>query len=253
MDAGSTTGRHHQRVSVPSVRPVENVYSYLHRGILLGEFSPGQQLKEIPLSKTLSTSRSPIRAAFRRLLDEGLVVAQPNRGVFVVPWADRDDDEVFDLRATLESHAAGLAAARRDANQVRQLKSINDLTAMLIETRPDDFLSRVQATNREFHDCVLQAAASPRLLSIVQRLLSVQRPTGAFFYYSDKQLDDSLTDHRQIARAIERGEIEVARSAVEAHIRGTGERLKALRQPAQSTTIDSVAPVAGLQLGELAR
>lgn len=207
-----------------------DAYAVLRRRIILGEFPPGTQLKEEALAAELNVSRSPIRVAFRRLADDGLVEARPNRGVFVVPWADGDNDEVFDLRALAESHAAGLAAQRRDGEHVKHLHAINDRMAQLVRDRPEDFLDELQKANREFHQIVLRAAASPRLMSFVQSLLAVHRVTGAFFYYTDAQLAESLQDHRNITRAIEKKDARLASALVDSHIRGTAERLKTQRQ-----------------------
>lgn len=206
------------------------VYAALRRRIILGGFVPGTQLKEQTLAGELAVSRSPIRVAFRRLADDGLVIAEPNRGVFVAAWADQDNDEVFELRAAAESHAAGLAAQRRQASHLQQFERLNQRMACLISSQPEDFLAEVQQANRQFHQLVLQAAASPRLMAFVQSLLAVHRVIGAFYYYTPAQLADSLQDHVHIARAIERGDVVLAQAAMNTHIRGTAERLKAQRQ-----------------------
>jgi DNA-binding GntR family transcriptional regulator len=207
-----------------------DAYATLRRRIILGEFLPGTQLKEESLAAELSVSRSPIRVAFRRLADDGLVHAEPNRGVFVASWADQDNDEVFDLRALVESHAAGLAAQRKQPEHLQQLQALNQRMATLIADKPEDFLDELQQANRQFHQVVLQAAASPRLLAFVQSLLAVQRVLGAFYYYTDAQLAESLQDHCNITRAIERGDAPLAQAMVNAHIRGTSQRLREQRQ-----------------------
>ncbi|MES2975315.1 MAG: GntR family transcriptional regulator [Pseudomonadota bacterium] len=209
--------------------PASDVYAALRRRILLGEFLPGAQLKELTLAAELGVSRSPLRAAFRRLADDGLVVSEPNRGVFVAPWADQDNDEVFDLRAVSESHAAGLAAQRRQPEHLQQLGALNERMAYLVSQKPEDFLAELQQINRQFHLVVLQAAASPRLTAFVQSLLAVHRVTGAFYFYTNEQLAESLQDHKLITRAIERNDSELARAIVEAHIRGTAQRLRTQR------------------------
>ncbi len=207
-----------------------NAYSLLRKKIILGEYPPGQRLKEQSLAAALGVSRSPIRLAFQRLVDEGLLIAQKNCGVAVAPWTDKDNDEVFDLRALGESHAASLAAQRRQSDHLAMLHQLNDNMASLIAKRPTDFLTDLQQVNRQFHETILQAASSPRLTQFIQSLLSVERVAGAFFYYSAEELENSLIDHRNITRAIELQDITLARALVDAHIRGTSNRLKRQRQ-----------------------
>src|ERR1700691_2677563 len=52
----------------------------LREMLLRGAFRPGQQIAEIPLSKKLGVSRTPLRLAFERLEHEGLVSALPHSG-----------------------------------------------------------------------------------------------------------------------------------------------------------------------------
>ncbi|MHA7685774.1 GntR family transcriptional regulator [Cupriavidus sp. PET2-C1] len=208
-----------------------DTYATLRRKIILGEFGPGERLKEQSLAEELNVSRTPIRVAFRRLVEDGLVIAEPNRGVIVAAWTDRDNDEIFDLRILVESHASRLAARRRKEEHIAEMHALNLRTADLIEKKPEDFLTELQQINLRFHEVVLRAAASPRLSAFTQQLLGVERVIGAFFYYTDTELEDSLLDHQGITRAIARGEAELAGALVEAHIRRTWEKLRTQRQP----------------------
>ena len=214
--------------------PSADAYAALRRRIILGEFLPGTQLREETLADELGVSRSPVRVAFRRLEEDGLVESQRYRGVFVAHWTDQDNDEVFDLRALVESHAAALAAQRRQPEHLRQMEALNDRMAWLIQARPDDFLAELQQTNRQFHQEVLKAAASPRLTAFVHSLLAVHRVIGAFYYYTDAQLADSLQDHRLLTRAIEQRNAQLAQAVTDAHIRGTAQRLRNQRQALQT-------------------
>ncbi|ROR18553.1 GntR family transcriptional regulator [Comamonas sp. BIGb0124] len=210
-------------------RSTSDVYSILRRRIILGEFLPGTQLKEAALALELNVSRTPVRHAFKSLLDDGLVSAEPNRGVFVAPWADQDNDEVFDLRIMVESHAAGLAAERRQPEHLAKLQGLNAEMSRLIEDRPDGYLDGIQTCNRNFHWAILQASGSPRLMKFAESLLTVHRVIGAFYYYTPEQLQSSLHDHVSITGAIERGNAKLARALVEAHIGETWQRLKESR------------------------
>jgi DNA-binding GntR family transcriptional regulator len=209
-----------------------DVYGHLRKRIVLGEFPSGAQLKELPLSQELGVSRSPLRAAFKRLAEDGLVVIQANRGVFVAGWTRDDDDDVFDLRILIEAHGAKLAAERWQPEHVAQLHALHTEMESLVQERPDDFLPRMEATNRQFHTVIAQAASSPRLASIMRSLFVAQRLTG-FFYASDTQIHQSMADHRDLIRAIERGDAGLAHALMASHIRHTWDRLKTQRQQPQ--------------------
>lgn len=208
----------------------EDIYALLRKRITLGEYSPGERLKENVLATELNVSRTPIRAAFQRLLDDGLLLAEHNRGVVVSPWTDRDNDEVFDLRALMESHAAELAAERRQEDHLLQFTLLNERMTHLINHRPEGFLAELEELNRKFHQIIVQAASSPRLTQYIASLINVRRVIGAFFYYSDEDLECSIQDHIAIARAIKQGKGNLARTLMDEHIRTTWIRLKHQRQ-----------------------
>ncbi|MFT4191591.1 MAG: GntR family transcriptional regulator [Comamonas sp.] len=208
----------------------DEVYALLRRRITLGEYGPGDRLKELALAQELAISRTPIRAAFQRLEKDGLVIAEPRRGVAVAPWTDRDNDEVFDLRAHLESHAAALAAQRRSESDLAELERLNAQLATINRYRSGDFRTEFEAVNRQFHQCIVLAARAPRLAQFVASLIDVRRVTGAFFHYDDAHFESSIQDHIAITRAISRGNGELARNLMDDHIRSSWQRLRLQRR-----------------------
>ena len=84
----------------------DKAYDTLKRRVIGGAFAPGEQLREEHIARELEISRTPVRAALKRLVDDGLATADPNRGVRVAEWTEFDIQETFDLRGLLEGYAA---------------------------------------------------------------------------------------------------------------------------------------------------
>ncbi|WP_394649023.1 GntR family transcriptional regulator, partial [uncultured Deinococcus sp.] len=61
----------------------DEVYEHLRRAVLDGELVPGERLGEAELCERLGVSRTPIREALMRLTQDGLLVAEANKGVRV--------------------------------------------------------------------------------------------------------------------------------------------------------------------------
>ena len=59
----------------------EQLERRLTHEILSGLLEPGQPLREQELSKRFGVSRGPVREVLNRLTQQGLVVAEPNKGV----------------------------------------------------------------------------------------------------------------------------------------------------------------------------
>lgn len=206
------------------------VYALLRKRITLGDYGPGDRLKELDLAQELQISRTPIRAAFQRLEREGLIVSAPSRGVEVAPWTDHDNEEVFDLRAYLESHAAALAAQRRQPEHLNEMDLLNERMASQLRYPSENFRETMEAINAQFHQVILKAARSPRLAQFVASLMNARQVTGAFFQYSDPQFAKSVADHQAIASAIRRGNSQLASSLMDDHIRSTAEQLRLERR-----------------------
>ncbi|WP_315138336.1 GntR family transcriptional regulator [Achromobacter marplatensis] len=238
-------GRHEK----PRRGSTDEAYAILRKRISLGEYGPGTRLKELSLSEDLGISRTPIRAAFQRLEQDGLIISSPKRGVAVASWTDNDNDEVFDLRALMESHAASLAARRRTDQQLAEMDELNATMAALVKYRPDDFRTELQLVNRRFHQVLVEAARSPRLAKFVLSLVAIPRVDGAFFFYSDEQFESSVHDHIAITRAVYKGNSELARSLVDDHIRATSRRLQKERRQ-NVDVLASSETMGGLGVGD---
>src|SRR3954466_14937071 len=92
--------------------------------ILAGDFEPGERLAEERLSEELGVSRMPVREALRALAAEGIVTLGRRRGASVTTYSEQQIRELVEVRATLESLNAKLAARRHDPGQIRELEAI---------------------------------------------------------------------------------------------------------------------------------
>jgi DNA-binding GntR family transcriptional regulator len=71
----------------------EKAYEVLKQRVIGGTYAPGAQLKEEHIARELEISRTPVRAALKRLVEDGLAIADPNRGVRVAEWTEYDIEE----------------------------------------------------------------------------------------------------------------------------------------------------------------
>lgn len=194
------------------------IYETLRNRIIAGQYEPGTQLKEEPLGKEFGLSRTPVRASLKKLVDDGLAVIEANRGVFVAGWTQWDLEEMFSFRELLEPHAAMLAAQRATPQDVAELQRINEQMAAAIAGKGADVTLRVQEANRAFHGQVLEIARSQRLKSMLATLIDMPVITRSFSY-RPADLERSLQQHLDITYAIEQNDGELARHAMQTHIR----------------------------------
>jgi len=101
--------------SKSKTRAVENlsarVYNQIKNLILCNEFMPGQKLHHQQLSERLGVSRTPVREALTRLVQEGYVSFLPNRGFTCKEIRMQEAEELYELREALEAFAVEKAIA----------------------------------------------------------------------------------------------------------------------------------------------
>ena len=194
-------------------------YAKLRSRILAGELHDGDRLAEEDLAEALGISRTPVREALRRLAAEGLVELLPNRGARVPTWDDHDIDDIFQLRAVLESYAARRAASHADQDVLGELASMCDaMEAITVDMRDVHGLAELATINRQWHGCVVAAAGSPRLSGLVNSLVHVPVIMQTFKNYSRAAMERSLRHHREIVDALAARDGEWASSVMRAHI-----------------------------------
>ena len=62
----------------------DKAYELLKQRLIGGSYAPGAQLKEEHLARELAISRTPVRVALKRLVQDGLATAEAGRGVRLI-------------------------------------------------------------------------------------------------------------------------------------------------------------------------
>ncbi|MFI5956125.1 GntR family transcriptional regulator [Cryptosporangium sp. NPDC051539] len=130
----------------------------LRERVTAGELAPGSQLSETRWTNELGVSRNTLREAFSTLVEEGLLVRIPHRGVFVASLTAAQIADLYRVRVLLECsvlrdapvdppRADGLRAAVEDAEKCA---AEGDWRA-------------VGTANMRFHEQIIALAGSPRL------------------------------------------------------------------------------------------
>ena len=93
----------------------------LQQAILSGGIQPGARLTVAQLSEQLDMSATPIREAIRLLEADGIITNEPHRGATVVDLSASDAEELYLIRAAVESLATRLAVANLSDADVAHL------------------------------------------------------------------------------------------------------------------------------------
>jgi DNA-binding GntR family transcriptional regulator len=196
----------------------DHAYAEIRSLILSGQAPPGAPLREEALAQICSVSRTPVREALRRLEAELYVIRSDSQRLSVANWNSDDLGEMFTLRAMLEAHAAARAATRIDATGLDALRQCNDRLSIAVRASPPD-VANFLSENRNFHDLVVGAAASPRLAAMLAAIVEqpVVRRTAA--NYGRAELARSSHEHGELIMAFAARDAEWAHAVMTGHIR----------------------------------
>jgi GntR family transcriptional regulator, carbon starvation induced regulator len=167
------------RAAVPAAKPPEltvlstSLADHLRGAIIRGTFTPGSKLRMEELRESFGVSLSPLREALSRLVAEGFVVAESQRGFRAAPVSAENLREITALRLALEPMALRDAIEHGDetweaevAGALYQLKKHS-----LKEQAPtSEALERWETVHRNFHLTLLGATRMPLLLNFCTNL-----------------------------------------------------------------------------------
>src|SRR6201997_2929159 len=135
-----------------------SVMDRIREAILAGEVGAGERLNEVHLSRMLSVSRTPVRAALQALAGEGLLDYAPNRGFTVREFPLPAIVDAYDIRAALEGVAVRFAAERGlgtyEKETIEKALAAGDKLLERGAFEAGD-LTIYRGMNGDFHDTVL--------------------------------------------------------------------------------------------------
>ena len=208
----------------------DEVYRVLWQRILDRELRAGEKLSDLRLSDELGVSRTPVREALQRLVQDGIARAEPNRGFYVASFAPADVAEVYELRAVLEAMALKLAVPQLSAAELRQdLAEVDRFEHRIDHTTSSEELLEIAGeflqSDRAFHRRLVERAHRKRLATLVEGLwaqIAVFQEAGSFLPSLVRQ---SIAHHRAIIHALLAGDIPTAVASLEIHIQEVKDRV----------------------------
>ncbi|MCF7935185.1 MAG: GntR family transcriptional regulator [Synergistales bacterium] len=202
----------------------EQSYRRIRNRILAGQYPSGTALREEALSRDLATSRTPVRAALKRLESEGLLEQVEGRVLRVPRMTMEDMDETFVARRLVEGKIAELAADRATAEEFRRLRQYIDDEQEAARTGETGFVLNM---DRLFHGTLAKVAGNP-LLGEFQGRISTK--VTLFLVLSgtleEAMISRALDEHQQLLAALEARAPSSARQVMVRHLDNVLVRLR---------------------------
>lgn len=172
-------------------------YEMVKQAIMRGQLEPGQPLVETVLAEWCQVSRTPIREALTRLVQDGLA-ERSERGLIVRRRSPEEILDIYETRIVLEATVGRVAAGRRTEHDVRTL---HRLIERAYSVAADD--DRKVDINRQFHQAMWHASHNESLLDLLERLnLHLARYPATTLSFPGRW-EEAKNEHSAIVEAVE--------------------------------------------------
>ena len=201
---------------------VARVYRLLKSWLMECEFAPGQSLAEVDLARRCETSRTPVREACNRLVQDGWIVSLRHRGYQVTPVSIKELLATYEYRKLLECFAAEKTAHVATSEKLAELRDI-----VSVETDRTAEVVRVIEASDAFHLAIAEIAGNPQVIAQLKLTLEYVHRLDRL----SAQKERSWIPHGEILAALESRRPSEARQAMADHIDYARDRMLRLFAP----------------------
>ena len=200
----------------------QRAYNYIREQIFLLVFKPGEFITDTQVAAKLDISRTPVREAFHRLEQEGLLVNVARRGWRVYSLSLEDIHEIFDVKVAVEGMVARKAAESTNEELRRELMTALEHMAEAAATGNID--AWIQSDQR-LHQVLFDMARNDRARQIVMNLNDQWLRVRIGFTAIQGRMTRSADEHRLVIQAILAGNGEEAELLIRQHLNTVREEL----------------------------
>lgn len=213
---------------LPEIEPVSRestaavIARQLRDAIMTGALPPGTQLGETELAARFQVSRGPLREAMQHLVSEGLLRSERHRGLFVIDLEPGDVYDIYAARSAIE-RAAMLRALRGDREAAATV--LEGVLAEMAAAAGDDDPTALSTADLRFHEALIEASGSKRLVRMARTLLIETRMCLAALQSTYQRVEERVEEHTRIIQALRAGDEPTALALLEAHMEDAVQRL----------------------------
>ncbi|MEJ6402655.1 GntR family transcriptional regulator [Yoonia sp. 2307UL14-13] len=205
----------------------DDVFDYLSMQINSLKLLPGTRISEIEIAKQFDVSRQPVREAFIRLANRGLLLIRPQKATVVRKFSNEKVKRARFLRMAVEYEVLR-RACRRPLGKTRQ-KLERSIKAQEKAIKDND-IDRFHMLDYEFHKILCEAGGSEFVFeTIAENKAQVDR-ICLLSLAQNSAMDDLLVDHKKIVAALIAQDEETVTSVIMMHLNRLDDVLAKIRK-----------------------
>lgn len=191
-------------------------YNYILGKIRRGELRPGMRLKTEEIAGEIGMSRMPVRDAFGRLYQLGILTVRPNRGAVVTEFTADQIIELFEIRSVLEGLAIRRAAAFVTDRDIAELEDLLERMG-----RAENNLEQWLVRHGEFHAAIAQLSGGRRLAREIERMHLLLEVFLRVWMLGEAGPIDAMAEHAEVVEALKTRDPVKAETVMRNHVLST--------------------------------
>ncbi|GLY34784.1 GntR family transcriptional regulator [Amycolatopsis sp. NBRC 101858] len=214
---------------LPEIEPVSRestaavIARQLRDAIMTGALPPGTQLGETELASRFQVSRGPLREAMQHLVSEGLLRSERHRGLFVIDLEPGDVYDIYAARSAIER--AAMIRAVRGGERDRIADVLERTVAEMATAASEDDPSALSTADLRFHEALINASGSKRLVRMARTLLIETRMCLTALQSTYQRVEERVEEHTKLIQALRDGDEETALALLDSHMEDAVQRL----------------------------
>lgn len=195
----------------------ERCYIFIRQRIFEGAIRPGDRVVAQQVAQVLGVSRTPVREALSRLVQEGLVQRDEGWGFIVMGIRPQEVHDLYDLREVLELRAAETALERIDA---QRLGAIDELLLQSQKQLRAESLSEFLVTSRRLHMAIIELSGNALYAAVLTVVSDRIHLLAKWLSEHDPNRPaEVLAENRAIVKALHARDRKALRSAIRLHLK----------------------------------
>lgn len=203
----------------------QQAYDYIKQQIMTLGHKPGEVITDSQIARELQISRTPVREAFYRLENEGLLINDARRGWRVYSLSIEDIREIFEIKAVVEGMIAGCASQCADETLRARLRATVEDMRRACDARDSEAW---RLADFALHDILFEMANNDRAHRIIDNLNDQWHRVRIGFIAMQGRMHASTAEHEEFVAAILAGQSTKAEALMRAHLNNVREELERL-------------------------
>ncbi|MCX4975506.1 GntR family transcriptional regulator [Streptomyces sp. NBC_00620] len=152
--------------AIPRTLLRDRAYEAIRDAIVAGDIAPGAVVKDAELAERLGLSRAPVRDAFSRLVDEGLLESKPQSYTRVTAVVAADVRDAAAVVGAMHELVTRAALPRLGADHIGAMRESNARFAAAVR---DGDVSAALRADDELHDVLVRVSGNRAAAATVAR------------------------------------------------------------------------------------